>query len=173
MKHRLNTLIPLSLLLTACSASGGLNLPIGNPVTVKSTSISSCAQEVAEVRLSSLQRSATFNTELVAPGSFKHQYRVIVVDTTAFTSAGRLKISGTVGSGTSAASFALLEGSPAYPCLGFGDASLQSAANIRPNGTFELNQSFSSGQVYRLTLEGNWDSPENSSNTVALNFSVE
>lgn len=170
-------LLTLGLLLSACSATGAVtvNTPStsGSAVTVRTSNVSACANEVAVVKLTPSQRQASFNTDVIAPGSFKHMYRVIVVDTTDFTGAGTLKVSGSVGTGTSAASFALLGGAPSYPCTGFGDSSLQGAANIRPGGTFSFSQAFTGGQVYRLTAEGNWDSPENSSNTAALSFSVE
>lgn len=159
-------------LLGACSAQGSVSTPgtpASNPVTVKNTTLSSCAQEVAEVQLSAQNRSAQVNTEIVSPGAFKHRYKVVTINTTGLSS-GTLRISGQVGT-KAQGSFALMGASPSYPCTGVAsEGALGSATNLEPGKSFEISHSFSSGQVFRLLAEGSWHDPENTLNTVNLNI---
>ncbi|MGV3523283.1 MAG: hypothetical protein ACO1RX_03625 [Candidatus Sericytochromatia bacterium] len=161
--------------LAACGAEGSLSaagLPANNPVTVKNTALSSCAQEVAEVTLNAQSRSAQLNTELVSPGAFKHRYKVITIDTTAL-SGGTLRISGQVGT-RAQGSFALMGAAPAYPCTGvMSESALGSATNLEPGKSFEITHAFSSGQVFRLLAEGSWHDPEDTLNSASLTIRAE
>lgn len=170
--------LALMLLATALAGCSGniLGLPLGGPgqapVTVKSTSFGECAREVAEVSLTAATPQANFKMDLVSPGAFRHQLRVMTINTSSFTS-GTLHIEGTVGTGQAAASFVLLDANPAYPCSGFVLGGLQSASNIKPGASFSLNQTFSKGQVYRLVGEGSWDAPKDSTNTADIKIRVD
>lgn len=163
-----------SLLLALCACSSGvgsINSGASTPVAVRSQSFGECANEVAAVSLTSRGANSRFNTEFVAPGAFKHQFRVITIDTTGVAS-GTLKINGRLGTGAAQGSFALTPASPNYVCSGFLQGDVGRAANVQAGQSFEISHNFSSGQVFRLLMEGSWDAPEKSTNTVDLTFVV-
>lgn len=139
-------------------------------IRVTQQQLGECAQETLYVKLQN-QRPAQVSTEIISPGAFKHQYRVITLDTTDLPS-GTLNITGTLGS-RSQGSFVLTSASPAYPCQGEGDTGVSSAVNVEPGASFSLSHAFSQGQVFRLLTEGSWQDEENTTNSVQWSFQVE
>ncbi len=154
--------------LSACSAPN--NSGPQPEVRVTQQQLGECAQEVLYVKLQN-QSPAQVSTEIVSPGAFKHQYRVITLDTTGMAS-GTLKITGTLGS-RSQGSFVLTSASPTYPCQGEGETGVSSAVNVEPGTQFTLSQTFQQGQVFRLLTEGSWQDAENTTNSVQWRFQVE
>jgi hypothetical protein len=159
-----------SLIATCASPNGsGSNTGPENSIEIKSTPLTDCAQEVAQLKVMG-SRNTQFSSEIVSPGAFKHQYKVITIDTTAIDT-GTLYISGKLGNG-SQGSFALMDASPAYPCSGESSAAYGEATNQEPGSTFEIKHTFVKGQVYRLLSEGSWHDPEGTKNTVAWTIRV-
>lgn len=161
------------LALTACSASGSITSGVSSsPVAVKSQSLGQCANEVASVSLSTRGANARFSTEYVGPGAFKHNFRVISIDTTGLTGGGTLKISGKAGTGAAQGSFALTPASPNYVCTGFLEGDIGRAANVKAGESFNIEHTFTQGQVFRLLMEGSWDAAEKATNTVDFTFEI-
>lgn len=134
-----------------------------NSLEVKSTRLTACAEEVAQLKVMG-SRNTQFSSGIVSPGAFKHQYKVITIDATTMDS-GTLYISGKLGN-SSQGSFALMGASPAYPCRGESSQAYGEAINQEPGSSFEIKHTFTKGQVYRLLTEGSWNDPEGTKNTV-------
>lgn len=166
------TLAPgLACVLFSVSGCTSPGTPAPAPVVrVTQQTLGDCAQEVLHVTLNN-QTPTQVSTEIISPGAFKHQFRVITLDTTGITS-GTLKIKGVLGSKTQG-SFALTSASPNYPCQGASDEGFSSAANVEPGSTFTLSHPFQQGQVFRLLSEGSWQEEAGTENTVQWTFQVE
>lgn len=153
-------------LLLACTTpngSGGSTTGPENSFEIKNERLTECAQKVGKLKVMG-NRSSQFTTSIVSPGAFKHDYKVITIDTTAL-GAGTLYISGKLGSG-SEGSFALMGSSPGYPCSGEGSPAHSQATNLKPGSSFELKHSFVKGEIYHILAEGSWHDEKGSTNTV-------
>lgn len=158
-----------SLCLLSCQ-----NLPFilnDAPVAMRNTNLGPCANEIAEVKFNGYSR-ATFQTEIRAPGSFKHQFKVITLDASSLSQGGTLNITGKMGNRQASGSFILESANPNYPCDGLELSGLKSANNRNPGVTFNLTHKFTTPQVFRLLIEGSWEVPEGAVNDVDFTFEV-
>ena len=152
--------------LISCSTpngSGGSTTGPENSFETKNERLTECAQKVGNLKVMG-NRSSQFSTGIVSPGAFKHDYKVITIDTTAL-GAGTLYISGKLGSGAEG-SFALMGSSPGYPCSGESSPAHSQATNLKPGSSFELKHSFVKGEVYHVLAEGSWHDEKGTTNTV-------
>jgi hypothetical protein len=109
---------------------------------------------------------------LVAPGRWKHDYRVIRLDTSRFPNGGTLHITITLGNGPSDASFDLYSMGAPLPTDGFAK-SLAHAWDVPRNSSAKIDYRFHHGEVFLLGAEGNWDSKAGTTNTYSFTVNVE
>lgn len=173
-----NILIGISSLLilsTGCTSTvtgtiSGNNT--SNNVSVTNNKLSDCATEVASIKLTRTNNKASFNTDIITPDGFNHNYHIITIDASDFAQGGTLTINGKVGTEASSGSFGLLSSGTNFVCTGFQENLLGSSANVKANDNFTVNYNFSAGQVFRFSAEGSWGGTKDAKNNVSLDISV-
>jgi len=159
------------LFITSCSSNNVTTTSNPANVTVTNNKISDCGNEVARVKLNRTANNALVNVEAATPDNFSHNYKIVTIDLSEYTTSGQVVIKGKVGSQGSL-SFGLINASSNFKCSGFQEGELSSAANIKPESSFEMSYNFSAGQVLHLLVEGSWGGVKDSVNKVDLNISV-
>ena len=101
---------------------------------------------------------------LIAPGMWKHNYRLIRLDASRFVNGGTLHITIRVGDGKSDASFDLYMQGAQIPVGGFAK-SLAHAYDVPRTSSAKINYHFDQGTVFLLGAEGNWNSKAETTNT--------
>lgn len=116
--------------------------------------------------------SSSGQGSLIAPGMWKHSYRVYRLDTSRFVNGGTLHISITLGNGKSDASFDLYPGGTPLPVDGF-PRSLAYAHDVLQTTSAKIDYHFTQGMVFLLGAEGSWHAKAGDTNTYSFVASVE
>lgn len=109
---------------------------------------------------------------LVAPGMWKHNYRVVRLDASRFANGGTLHIAITLGNGKSDASFDLYPGGAPLPTDGF-PRSLAYAHDVLQTTTGKIDYHFQQGTVFLLGAEGSWHAKTGDTNTYSFVVNVD
>ena len=108
-----------------------------------------------------------------APGSEKHDYTVVNIDTTAFQEGGLLSIDIQVGGAMAYGSFDLFDEDTDLPTEGIPDEALESAWGIEPGTSDNIKYRFEKGKIFKLGATGDWYSNKGDINAFQAKFSVE
>ena len=109
---------------------------------------------------------------LIAPGMWKHTYRLIRLDASRFVNGGTLHITIRLGDGTSDASFDLYPQGAQIPADGFSK-SLAHAYDVPRTSSAKIDYHFDQAIVFLLAAEGNWHSKAGATNTYSFVVNVE
>lgn len=116
--------------------------------------------------------SATGQGTIIAPGRWKHNYRVILLDANRFVNGGTLHITINAGEGESEGSFDLYAQGASLPTEGFPNP-LASAVNIRSGASGKINYHFAHGTVFQFAAEGSWNAKAGATNTYSFVVDVD
>jgi hypothetical protein len=108
---------------------------------------------------------------LTAPGYWNHDYVLHELDLREFTDGGKLIIDIVIGNGESDASIDLFGENQEIPTEGH-PVSLAGAYDIPAGSSTQIIYYFNEGEIFKLGFEGNWFSPQGSTNTYYYNAKV-
>lgn len=124
--------------------------------------------------LTPAKKTTSCTGTFTAPGAGFQKYTIVKIDTTAFTSGGKVKIALEIGNGESAASVDVFAETTPIPTQGRPAGTLGGVYDIPPGKKdIALTLVFKKGGIYQVGITGNWGSRPGATNSFRLNAIAE